>query len=831
MATNRPQFWLQVRKDYIFGNFDSLISYLRQYNYTPGDTHPDYDATLDCMTRFCEDFARVILETPFYKVPDFSTDPQLDYSMDSVIRLFAATLLASNKSGTTPHHLIVALIDLIMKSGIEVSSDDFKLLFGIVLSCIRKKEMLRCGFRWNDILEPELQMGLFIVKLCHLTFRESEGDQPTRFLENKGILAIPPEGVAEIGICNRLSHEELRGEVQLSLPGFLKVLVNHEDYEKAGDFDREYVITNRLLAAQDEMRPSTQRMLRDYTDKDVFVVKVVSRRGVRIEAESIDTEYNRIRGKVWLQLPDKRPNMTSFSDNVSEGDYLWVRLSPNPEYAFGIENTFEEYYRDYASEQAGCRVKALYTGDYSKGSEWITSEGIRVGVDAAKTAALSPEDQARRLHAIRQGLPLELRLYTRPPRKDAEYFNVYAEYATDFRVASPEEAFSVEEADTVLVSQFMGEAREAGHRAEAKGQFVSFADADPRLCIPMLSILVRRLEAGLSSCRTRLEYNTSIIMLSKMLEREKELAYMEHRRRFLYAQVQFAHNSEIPPLSHDAILDGVEGVARREKIVSTLRGYCKKELGRPSLPEDLDDSENVHEKVAALVSASNSLVDIIDIMELNNIKQVIARALSIEDEYVSILDDRTFYGMESIKLEFKTSVVFPPANRRRFATAVADPDLQRWMIIKAVCGFLNSRAGGELLIGVSDEGYAVGLDDDIRELYDAGYITAPTIDNYRTYLQYMLDYAFRESSGRMLITDIARTCISYDPEENEEGKTVMRLQIKPFQGGIVSLAASASERPQGFDDCFVRLSGRTVPVTPELRATIMQYKMSAQSLD
>lgn len=825
MATNRPQFWLQVRKDYIFGNFDSLIYYLRQYNYTPGDSHPDYDATLDCMTRFCEDFARIIFETPFYKVPDFTVDPQLDYDLNSVIRLFAATLLASNKAGITPHHLIVALVDLIMKGGIEVGADDFKTLFQIVLSCIRQKEMLRCGFRWDDIIEPELQTGLFIVKLCHLAFRDPEGEMPTRFVENKGVLAIPPEGIAQVGLCRRMCHEELRGEVQLTLPGMLQVVVNPEDYEKAGDFDSEYIITNRLLAIQDEIRPAAQCILRDYTERDVFVVRVVSRRGVRIEAESIDTEYNQLRGKVWLQLPDKRPNMNSFSDNVQEGDYLLVKLSPNPEYTFGIERTFEEYYRDYASEQAGCRVKAVYTGDYSKGSEWITSEGIRVGVDAAKTEALSPEAKEDRLYAIRNGLPLELRLYTRPPRKDGEYFNVYAEYATDFKVSPEEESFTVEEADTVLVSQFLSEARELGRLAESRGQFVSFAEADPRLCIGMLGILVRRLEAGLSSCRARLEYNTSIIMLSKMLGREKELAYMLHRRRFLYTQVQFAHNREISPLTHGPELDGVVGVERREKIVSTLCGYCKKELGRPALPEDLDESDNVHEKVAALVSASNSLVDIIDIIELNNIKQVIARALNIEDEYVSILDDRTFYGMESIKLEFKTSVVFPPANRRRFATAVADPELQKWMIIKAVCGFLNSRAGGELLIGVSDDGYAVGLEDDIRELYNSGHISAPTIDNYRTYLQYMLDYAFRESSGRALITDIARTCISYDPEENEEGKTVMRLQIKPFPGGIVSLAASASERPQGFDDCFVRLSGRTVPVTPELRATIMQYKL------
>ena len=832
MATNRPQFWLQIRKDYIFDNFDSLLGYMRQYNYTPGDTHPDFDSTLECMLRFCDDFAERISSTPFYACPDFSDNPATNYDFDSIIRLFAATILASNKAGRTPHRTITALIDLIMKSGMEVEVEYYRMFFSIVMSCVRGLDMLRCGFNWDDIADPTIQPGLFVVKFCRMTFRSAPPGLPTRFLENHGVLAIPPEGVMEIGVCTRQGHAELQGAEQFMLAGLLKVIVAHDEYEKPGDFDRVYHVTNRLLASQDELEGTiVQTVQHEYQPGDQLVVRIISIRGFRIEAESIDPDYAPIQGKVWLQLPDKRPTMNAFGQILQEGEYIPVRISDNPEYAFEIGPIFEAFYRNHASDYAGQRVRAIYTGDYSKGSEWVTSEGVRVGVDNGKLDALSPEDRKRRTGAILSGRPIELRLYSRPPRKDGEYFNVYAEYATDFRVFPESESFTQMDADAFLISAYRQAAIESGQRTETRSPLVSSGDADPTQCLAFLSILSRRIDAGLASCRLRLWYITIVAMLAKMLGREVEQAYMEHRRRALFAQVMFAQDREMPELTHDPILEGAEGIAVRENIINTLRGYRHKQGFGRTLPDDREESQSVHDKVAALVSASNNLVDIIDIIELNNIKQVIARTLGIADEYVSILDDRTFYGMESIKLEFKTSVVFPPANRRRFATAVADPDLQKWMIIKAVCGFLNSRAGGELLIGVSDDGYAVGLNDDIRELYEGGFINAPTIDQYRTYLQHMLDYAFKESSGRASDTDIARTCISYDPEENEEGKTVMRIQIRPFPKSIVSLAAPAKERPQGIDDCFVRLSGRTVAVTPELRTAILQYKQTPEPED
>ena len=266
---------------------------------------------------------------------------------------------------------------------------------------------------------------------------------------------------------------------------------------------------------------------------------------------------------------------------------------------------------------------------------------------------------------------------------------------------------------------------------------------------------------------------------------------------------------------------------RREKIIETLRGYKKQQIStglRPAFSNTITEQEDALEKISTLVEASNSLVGIIDNLELNNIKQAIARTLSIEDEYVSILDDRTFYGSESISLEFKTSIVYPPANRRRFASAVADPDMQKWAVLKTVCGFLNSRSGGELLLGVNDAGYAVGLENDIAKLCELKYISTPDIDHYRTYLQYLLDVSFKESDKDVAPEEITRPNIDYLPEKNAEGLTIMRIKIKPYTRNVVELAAPADQRPKGVEAGYVRRSGRTVPISNALRAEILSYK-------
>lgn len=815
MASNRPQFWLQVRKDYIFDNFDNLLNYLRQYNYVINEDHPDYDSTLECMTSLCDEIADRVLSTPFFELPE------LDYDMVAVVRLFCATILASNKSGVTPYRVIGALVDCIMKHNIAVSDSQLRLFYEILADCVRGKEMIKCGFTWDDITSDVIRWGLFIEKFSRMTFVSCEDDRAAVYIENRGLFVVPASGLSDIAVVNRVNYGKMHPEEQFLLPGLLRVVVSKKDHENASDFERLYQVSSRLLAAQDQMTPAARRVYNVYSDNEEFIVKVVSKRGIRVEAETIDPDYSHIRGKVLLQTPDKRPGAAAFSETINEGDYLKVSLSEDPEYAFEIYYSFENFYRQYAASQAGMKIPARFADTYANGTEWVTQDGIRVGIDKGKFLRLSPEEKETCRALMADHGICEVRLYARPPKMEGEQFFVYAEYSDLYLEDEEEEiSFTIYEADRELVGYFLEESAEEGRRIEEKGKCIRFEEAERELCVPMLSVLSRVVESGQPSSCSRLEHITATEMLCKILGREKELAYMDHERRYLYSQVMFARNKECGVLTHSPLLDGVPEVVSRERVIAALRSYRKKDT-RVTSPERAAKEKDVSSDVSALVSASNNLVDIIESVELNNIKQAIARAMSVEDEYVTILESRTHYGMESIGLEFKTSVVFPPANRRRLASLVADPETQKWAIVKAVCGFLNSRSGGELLLGVDDKGYANGVEDDMRVLTEMKYITSPTLDHYRTYLQYILDYVFRESNPKVSSSDIARLCVRYVPEENAEGKKIMRIQVRPYGNGIVTIVP---ERPQWMEEAYVRHSGRTVPLTSAMAPEIMGYK-------
>ncbi|MDE6681902.1 MAG: hypothetical protein K2J87_00580, partial [Muribaculaceae bacterium] len=215
MASNRPQFWLQVRKDYIFDNFDNLLNYLRQYNYITSEDHPDYDSTLNCMTDLSEEIADKIFNTPFYENLDTG------YDTTSVIRLLCATILASNKAGITPHRLISALVDILMKSGMEIRDPQLTRFYEIVCDCVRQKEMIKCGFTWDDIITPELQCGLFVVKFCQMSFRELPECESASYIENKVLFVSTREVLSDLAVVNRVNYAKMKPAVQLNLPGMM----------------------------------------------------------------------------------------------------------------------------------------------------------------------------------------------------------------------------------------------------------------------------------------------------------------------------------------------------------------------------------------------------------------------------------------------------------------------------------------------------------------------------------------------------------------------------------------------------------------------------------
>ena len=81
-----------------------------------------------------------------------------------------------------------------------------------------------------------------------------------------------------------------------------------------------------------------------------------------------------------------------------------------------------------------------------------------------------------------------------------------------------------------------------------------------------------------------------------------------------------------------------------------------------------------------------------------------SRAGTIDaEEYETMEIDKAINGGESEKIEYKSTL------RTNLATGEKDPRMEK-AVLKTIVAFLNSR-GGTLLIGINDEGEAIGIDE------------------------------------------------------------------------------------------------------------------------
>lgn len=121
-------------------------------------------------------------------------------------------------------------------------------------------------------------------------------------------------------------------------------------------------------------------------------------------------------------------------------------------------------------------------------------------------------------------------------------------------------------------------------------------------------------------------------------------------------------------------------------------------------------------------------------------------------------------GVEDIRTEYKTSIVFPPDENMR-----ANMPKQMKNIIKVIASFLNTN-GGTLYIGVNDSGAGVGVEDDLNTLFFHG--------DKDKYQRSILDAVVKEW-GELVATYID---IAFD-HDNEQ-KDVLAITIKPYPEGV-----------------------------------------------
>ena len=135
---------------------------------------------------------------------------------------------------------------------------------------------------------------------------------------------------------------------------------------------------------------------------------------------------------------------------------------------------------------------------------------------------------------------------------------------------------------------------------------------------------------------------------------------------------------------------------------------------------------------------------------------------------------------ESAVLELKAST------RWDHRLARANKELEG-VVVRTVAAFLNSDAGGELLIGVDDEGKAVGLQPD----YDT--LKKPNRDGYESFLTSLLLGAYGKDVSPLFKIHFHRI----------EGKDVCRIAVEPSPKPVFVSDGS------GGDNLYIRAGNST----------------------
>ncbi len=261
-------------------------------------------------------------------------------------------------------------------------------------------------------------------------------------------------------------------------------------------------------------------------------------------------------------------------------------------------------------------------------------------------------------------------------------------------------------------------------------------------------------------------YFSFAILLAGMLGLDEMAAYYEKRCQMLIVLDAFATNGRVDLEGVDSFRDSADHSPEARQ----LRALALME--RPELRADLWELARDHSpkvaSVAELVLAYNLLEGHQLPKERDLIRERIYSELGLQIEREPT---RIAGGDEKDNVEFKSSLIFL---QNGFHLNV---EQQTREIIEALTAMLNTR-GGSLYIGVSDNGYIRGLDNDLK--YFARY-TAGDIDKARDLYSRHITQNFEKLCGTSHNFSIY---VEDFWHQDEFGKYYYELRIQPCRRAV-----------------------------------------------
>jgi len=821
----QPPFWLKISGQYIIDNFEDLLKYCKLYDYHAPDESDDgdFNQTYIHLKAVADDYASQISNLRVFQKPEFNIP------VEKLIRLLAAAILTAKKMGIDDHHLMAALVNIMVLNNRNISHHVERQYFEIVKNCIRQRPFKKLLFSWTDIEDGKFMTGAFENKLAKTEFLstpETASDSPLYLYEGNGMLMLDNKSLSLVNI-NHQSFKRMQHALKTEITTALNFDVKGLNSTPCSTIDKMLSDYQLIEAEFENMRPSTPPALKIYSDTESFFVRVVRCFGIKIEAETIDPAYEHEQGNVFIDAQVGLIPKEFIFKSLQPGDILPVKRNKRDRdnLPFRIDlQWIAEYINAYAKDciDNDIDIKAMALERINGGQRWLSQDGFSVNVfDYDINQADASEDVAL---AVNKSLPCTLRVHSTVFDNNGNCL-VKGMFVNVDTAAEPVDIETFKSsAYSNLINDILFDLRDSVPESAKKPEAI-----EPGY-IHLLAILSYQLAAKM--CRGdsfgRIRHLVAALLLTKVIGNNEEAAFIRSQIDYQKSVIMFAKGQSpaaLPDL-HQPDID-LPVLHAQKHIVETLRNY--KEDTNDTVDFSIAFFDDNYLGVTAsvvsqLISASNSLVDKIDRSEINRIKKSICAHLDVADQYRNIYNEVTNYGVESEFLEFKASCALPPENLQSSSLA-KDIAYQRCTILKTVCAFLNSISGGELLIGVADSGFAIGIQHDLKLLHQEHLITEPTADRLRTYLKLFIDKAFITADRRTEGIAITAPHIQYVIERNNENLEIIRIKVSPYPWDVVKL--NVPDLPADFHNAYVRTSGASTPLNSSAARAIKLRKLNA----
>ena len=765
--SEKTPIWLDLKKEYIDDNFAKLQLYLRDCDEKGGkDTF--YATTIRLFRERIADMVRDLSERPLF------ADEQNRQQLTSNVNMLATYLLADSDDTLTLTAYVAFMIEL---SQMNPRLSD--LIVKTIMLRMSHEKVRNLGFSWGDL--EKIGTDLFVHNAC----KHAQFD-----VLLKKPLALTKYGTALL--CKdglMLTHENKEGARKLLKEGAnsldtgigitLRTISGQKLKQSLSncivDMD-EYTKDFILAQAKIQNKPATRQLLKSYDDGDEVIVRVNSIDNSVVHVETVDPNYNKIEGIIKY---DRQSLVYYYTDELYKyfhvGDYLTATIKAAMHGIFNIEKQlvafFVEDTRQMMDSEDGYMLAKLID-EQKNYCAWLTETGVAIRI----------AEVGRHRHGDYAFICVK-------EYGSGKYYGLINGYVSD----DTNETFDEKSARHDCIRAF-AESTEIPKYQKPE-------EETGELSPVLLRLLVRLLfeyQKSLLKPSDRFRYLANANVMAEMVGDDLAASYINFARTYLRALIQFVNGEDINAIRLEPEEEYSQATATliRLSIIDLLKEYGRKDNSDKLAQAISDFEESLPQlsRLARLIQTANSMQDTLSGSALNVIRREIIHMLSIETENDADLEaDKGIYlGVESGTLEFKTSIVFPPDNNMQ-----PDEYAQNMNVMKGICAFLNSTTGGTLYLGVNDQGYVVGVENDMKHLKTL------TIDSFMRYVQ------------DVIIKYFGVDAMAYLRVESLYDNMVVGIHVEPHPYRLVELAGTA----------YLRVNAESRIMPEEMRQELIDRKV------